>query len=283
MRIASILCLCVLCSCEFFRPKETISEPPVARSMDSYLEKSDLIGISPKGMNPSDSAKLIEKYVADWTKKQLMISRALETVDLNEAEIERKVLDYRYALIVHSFEKKYINQHLNNIVSDEDIATYYSEKADNFLLRQTIVKCIFAKVPNTAPNVRQFRRNFREYPNSNTEDIKNYINQFANKSFLDDSTWIILDELILGTPLEQVDNKNQFFSKNSYSETNDKEFIYFVKIFDYKISNEISPLEFIKDDIVNIIINKRKIALKKKLEDEVYEDAKQNKLFEVYR
>ncbi|MFT7029935.1 MAG: hypothetical protein ACJA2C_001329 [Marinoscillum sp.] len=251
--------------------------------MDSYLEKSDLTGIASKGMNPSDSAKLIEKYVDDWTKKQLMISRALETVDLNEAEIERKVLDYRYALIVHSFEKKYINQHLNNVVSDEDIATYYSEKADNFLLRQTIVKCIFAKVPKDAPNVRQFRRNFREYPNSNTEDIKNYINQFANKSFLDDSTWIILDELILGTPLEQVENKNQLFSKNSYSETNDKEFIYFVKIFDYKISNEISPLEFIKDDIVNIIINKRKIALKKKLEDEVYEDAKQNKLFEVYR
>jgi hypothetical protein len=283
MRFASILCLCILSGCEFFRPKEIISEPPVARSMDSYLEKSDLMGIASKGMNPSDSAKLIEKYVDDWTKKQLMISRALETVDLNEAEIERKVLDYRYALIVHSFEKKYINQHLNNVVSDEDIATYYSEKADNFLLRQTIVKCIFAKVPKDAPNVRQFRRNFREYPNSNTEDIKNYINQFANKSFLDDSTWIILDELILGTPLEQVENKNQLFSKNSYSETNDKEFIYFVKIFDYKISNEISPLEFIKDDIVNIIINKRKIALKKKLEDEVYEDAKQNKLFEVYR
>jgi hypothetical protein len=283
MKYGWIIILAFSYGCEFFKPKETATEAPIARSMESYLYPSDLDGLFPANISSDDSTKLAEKYIEDWIKKQLMISRSSQAVDFNEAEIERKVLDYRYALMVHSFEKKYITQNLDREVSTEQVTNYYNGKADNFLLKQNIVKCIFAQVPKNAPNLAQFRRNFRAHPEGNLEDLKSYVSQFATKSYLEDTTWIIFDELILGTPLETLENKNQFLSKNKYSETTNEENIYFLNIFDFKISDEISPLEFIREDIKNIIINKRKIALKKELEEKIYDESKEQHLFEIYR
>ncbi len=283
MKHAWLLMLLLSSGCEFFTPKETQEEEPIAKSMTNYLYLSDLDGLFSSNLTFEDSTKLAEKYIEDWTRKQLMISKSSEAVDFSEAEIERKVLDYRYALMVHAFEKKFIEKNLNREVNEEAILTYYEEKQDNFLLRQNIVKCIFAKIPQSAPNIRQFRRNFREYPKGNLSNLESYVSQFSVKSYLEDSTWLIFDELIMGTPLEKLERKDQFISKNTYSETNDDDYTYFIKILEFKISNEISPLEFIRDDISNIILNKRKIALKKELEDQIYEDAKQKNLFEIYR
>jgi peptidyl-prolyl cis-trans isomerase SurA len=58
--------------------------------------------------------------------------------------------------------------------------------------------------------------------------------------------------------------------------------LYFLKIDAYKISDNVSPLEFVKHDIKNIILNKRKVELAKKLEDDVYENAAKRKDFEVF-
>lgn len=280
--------LIVVSACEFFKPKEVSTEQPIAKALDKYLYPSDLEGLIPTNISATDSlkladsTKLAEKYVQDWIKKQLMISRSSEAIDYNEAEIERKVLDYRYALIVHSYVKQYINKNLNTEVSNDDINDYYQDKSDNFLLKQNIIKCLFVQTPKDSPNLNQFRRNFRAFPDGNTDDLYSYIRQFATKSFVEDTTWIIFDELIYGTPLETLQDKKEFLTRNSYSETSNDEYIFFLKIFDYKISNEISPLEFIREDIENIIINKRKLTLKKELEEKIYEEADKQNEFEIF-
>ncbi|WP_258102658.1 peptidyl-prolyl cis-trans isomerase [Marinoscillum sp. MHG1-6] len=281
MRFTPLLII-LLVSCEFFRPKETITELPIAHANDQYLYGSDLDGLFPANVSAADSAKLAAKYIDDWVRKQMMISKSTQFIDLNEAEIERKVLDYRYALIVHSYIKGYIDENLNEEVSDEEINKYYEEKSDNFLLKQSIVKCSFVQVPKTAARISTFRRDWRSYPTDNVDEVKSYISQFASKSYIEDSSWVFFDDVIYGTPLETLTNKDQFLSRTKSSETSNDTHIFFLKIFDFKASNEISPLEFIREDIVNIIINKRKIALQKELEEKIYEEAKQQGLFEVF-
>ena len=283
MRIAILGFILLLGSCEFFKPKQEVGEVPIAKAVDNYLYPSDLEGLLPQNISADDSTKLVERYIEDWIEKQLMIFRSSQVVDYNEAEIERKVLDYRYALIVHNFEKQYIQRNLNTEVSQEDIEKYYQEKSDNFLLKQNIIRCIYAQVPTNAPDLNQFRRNFRAYPESNLEDIRAYCSRFSIKSFLEDSLWVIFDDVIIGTPLESIQNKTDFLSRHTYSETTRDDQIHFLKIFDFKISDEISPLEFIKEDIKSIIINKRKLTLKKELEEKIYNEAREEKLFEIYR
>ena len=277
-----IALLLYLTGCEYLRPQETKQQVPVARAGESFLYKEDLAGLAPKNVTNEDSTNLAEKYIDDWIKKQLIVDKARAEIAINEAEIERKVLDYRYALISHEFEKLYINSHLNTQVSQEEIEAYYEERSDNFVLKQNIIKCLFVQVPKTAPALNQLRRNLRSYPNTNKSDIEDYTYQYGIKSFLDDSSWVNFDELIINTPLKEINSRIQFLQQTTFSETSDENYVYYIKILDYKISDQISPLEFIREDIENIIINKRKLALKKELEKAVYDEAISKNSFEIY-
>ena len=270
-------------SCDYLNKKQTPSSLPIARVGDNYLYGEDIAKDMPLGLSISDSGRLVDKYVNDWVKKQLLIIKANEELSINAINIDRKVEDYRYALIMHEFEKIYIGSHLNTEVTQEEIESYYHERSDNFLLKQNIVRCIFAKIPSSAPDIFQIRRNIRNYPNTDIEDIKNYCYQFADLSFLDDSVWIGLDELVVNTPLAALQNKTQFLDKTVYSETRDESYIYLFRMVEYKISDQIAPLEYVKEDIENIIINKRKLALKKDLHEMIYEEALKTKKFEIYR
>jgi len=69
---------------------------------------------------------------------------------------------------------------------------------------------------------------------------------------------------------------------NPFHETNDSEFLYFLKVDAYQISDNVSPLEFVREDVKNIILNKRKVELARELEEKVYENATLQKDFEVF-
>ncbi|MBV6647092.1 MAG: peptidyl-prolyl cis-trans isomerase [Cyclobacteriaceae bacterium] len=272
----------VLLGCEYFQPKSEISFAAVARAGEAFLYQDELAANIPSNIRGEDSARLADKYVLDWIKKRLIVDKANAEINFDGSKIDRKVRDYRHGLIVHEFEKFYINAHLDVAVDSSEIAQYYSEWSQNFLLKQNIIKCIFAQLPKNSPDLRTFRRNFRAYPGSNKDDIQDYLYQFAIKSFTDDSVWVNFDELIVNTPLKDITNRKQYLAKTKYSETSDPDYIYFLKILDFKISDEISPLEFIREDIENIIINRRKIALKKELEQAIYEEARKNSTFEIF-
>ena len=57
---------------------------------------------------------------------------------------------------------------------------------------------------------------------------------------------------------------------------------YFVNIKGFKIRNSLSPLGFEKENIKNIILNKRKLQLINKMIEDVYNDAANTNKIEIY-
>jgi hypothetical protein len=94
---------------------------------------------------------------------------------------------------------------------------------------------------------------------------------------------MVFDELVRNSPLAEIPNKIQFLRATPYYETSDDNYLYYFKADEYRISDNVSPLEFVKDDIKNIILNKRKVELAQKLEDDVYRQAAEQKEFEIIR
>lgn len=256
---------------------------PVARVYDNYLYQEDLEGIVDGSANTEDSADIMGRYVDSWIRKQLLITEAASQIDFDEAELERKILDYRYALMVYEFEKNYVNQRVDPEVSPEEIRAYYNENKDNFELKQNIIKGIFAKVPKEAPRTGRLKNLFQsDLDEKVREEIKSYCLSFAASYSLDDSVWYDFEDVIKNTPLVSIPNKVQFLRSNDFIETSDDIYVYFVRVMDYKITDQISPLEFVSDDIVQIIRNKRKVALTQKLKDDIYKEASENNDFEIY-
>lgn len=95
-------------SCDLFKMKNEEEDPDnliIATVGNANLYHTDIDHLS-KEMSPDlDSAELVNRYIQSWVKKQLVIKEASQNLTINEAEINRKLLDYRYALIAYEYEK----------------------------------------------------------------------------------------------------------------------------------------------------------------------------------
>src|SRR6478752_1000113 len=130
-----------LSSCDLIRMKkdQTIdgqARQPVARASEVYLYRDELVGITPPGTAPEDSSARAEAYVNSWIRKQLLIQEAARKIDINEAEVERKILDYRFSLIAYEYQSFYVKQNLDTAIAKEEIDRYYKDNIDNFILKQ---------------------------------------------------------------------------------------------------------------------------------------------------
>jgi len=254
----------------------------VARVHNSLLYLDELAGIIPAGATADDSIARVTAYVNSWIRKQLVIHEATKNIDINEAEVERKVLDYRYSLIGYEYQNYYIQKNLNDSVSDKEIQEYYDSRKDNFILKQNIVQGTYIKVPKEAPRTKRVKDLMYSRKEKDVAELRSYCLSFSAAYHLADSSWIEFDKLVVNSPLAEIPNKVQFLRSYNYFETSDTEFLYFLKIDAYKMSDNVSPLEFVKQDIKNIILNKRKVELARKLEDEVYENAAKQNDFEIF-
>jgi hypothetical protein len=262
-------------SCDLIKMKrddkdEDDSRKQVARVSNTYLYQDELIGIIPPGTIKQDSISRVEAFVNSWIRKQLLIQEASKKIDINEAEVERKILDYRYSIIAYEYQAYYIRQHLDTVI-------------DNFILKQNIVRATFLKVPKNAPRTKKIKDLVLSGRDKDENELKSYCLSFSAAYHISDSSWMIFDELVRNSPLAEIPNKIQFLRANRYYETSDDSYLYYFKVEEYRISDNVSPLEFVKDDIKNIILNKRKVELAQKLEDDVYKQAAEQKEFEIIR
>jgi hypothetical protein len=289
MRIGRFLILIgflILLGCDLIKMKKDHAESdgtrqPVARVNNAYLYKDELSGIVNTVVNKDDSAGLVEAYIDSWIRKQLLIQEASKKININEAELERKILDYRYSLIAYEYQSHYVKQHLDTVVAAEEIEKYYKNNIDNFILKQNIVRATYIKVPKNAPNTKKIKDWIFSTNEKDEKELKTYCLSFSLAYHLADSSWMIFDELVRNSPLAEIPNKVQFLKSNPYYEVEDDNYLYYLKVVEYRISDNVSPLEFVRDEITNIILNKRKVELAKKLEDEVYNDALEKEEFEI--
>ncbi len=291
-RILALLCMVSLCafnsSCDFIKMKddaksEEEDRKPVARVSTTYLYQDELLGIVPPGTLKQDSISRAEAFINSWIRKQLLIQEASKKIDINEAEIERKILDYRYSLIAYEYQTYVIKQKLDTVVSNSEIESYYKTNIDNFVLKQNIVRATFIKVPKNAPRTKKIKELIFSNREKEEKELKSYCLSFSAAYHISDSTWMVFDELVRNSPLAEIPNKIQFLRDNHYYETSDDNYLYFFKADEYRISDNVSPLEFVKDDIRNIILNKRKVELAQQLENDVYNQGVAQNEFEIIR
>ena len=278
----------ILVSCEMIQIKETVEinqeNKALARVKDKYLYQSDVAGIVSRDAGAIDSANTVKRYIQNWVRKQLMISEAESSIEYDQAEIQRKMLDYRYALLVYEFEKLYINKNLNTEVSEEAIQEYYNQNKDKFKLKSNIVRGSFLQLPLESNKKNELKKLMNSRREKDQTRLRAQSLRFSTKSHLEDTIWFSYDDMFQHTPFYNQTNRVQFLKENEGKiiETTDDNFVYLFKIEEFKIQDETSPVEFVKDEIRNIIINKRKTELAAQLEEKIYNGAVNNKEFEIY-
>src|ERR1043165_2158528 len=192
----------------------------VARADKEYLYLDDLKDLVPPGTPAKDSAELMRKYIETWIRESLVIQKAEANLAEEQKNVEKQLKDYRNSLITYAYEKELVKQKLDTIVSDAEIEEYYNNNQADFELKDNIIKVIYVKVDKKAPGIDKLKKWYRSDNMKDREQLASYCHQFAANFFLDDSSWLLFDDLSKEIPI-QAYNKELFLQNNRFVEVDD--------------------------------------------------------------
>jgi hypothetical protein len=268
----------VLMSCNSKKTSKVIAK---VKTQELYL--TDLQGALPKGTSKADSTIFAERFIDSWIRKQLLFLNAKENTKTDETEINRKVEDYKYALLTYEFEKQYLSKKLTSNITDKEIQEFYDKNKQEFELRQNIIQAFLVKVPLSVAGGTTLKNLMNSTKKEDLETLSKYCSQKAVSYTLSDSTWVDFEQLTEQTPFRQIPNKVDFLKNNRFVEMRDSSYSYYLKIKDFKISEQTSPLEFVKERIKSMILSQRKTMIIQELETELYKKAQENKQIEIIK
>jgi hypothetical protein len=274
-----IFLLIFLCSCNYFFKKK--SERILARAYDDYLYESDLKGVIVPGVSKEDSATLAQNFIDAWVRQKLLIRQAQNNLTEQQLDFSIQLENYRNSLTIFRYEQELVAQKLDTIVTEDEISRYYAENQRNFLLKENIVQLQYVKLPIRSKNIQQFKRLLVSDASEDKTKLSELAEKYAEDYFLDEQNWLLLNDILAQIPIRTY-NQEEFLRTHQVVEVQDSAFDYIIRFRDFKIKDNISPLDFEKERIRNIILNKRKMDLISKMNQDVYDAALKAKDFEVY-
>lgn len=260
---------------------KTNNEEPLAMVHDKYLYKSDLKGLFASNISKDDSVVIARNYVNEWIKKQLLVKKAELNLSDESKDIEKEIEDYRSSLLIFKYQQELIKQKLDTVITDEEIESYYNEYSANFVLNHNIVKVLYLKISKEAPEIEKVKWWYKSNSTENKNKLEEYCYQYATKFDDFNNEWIPFNNILIELPLK-VDDQERLLRYQSYIETEDDLFHYFVKINEYSLKSTVQPLEYAHIKIKSIILNKRKFTFLEELENSVFNDALNHNEFIIY-
>ena len=183
--------------------------------------------------------------------------------------------------MIYEYENELVNQKLDTLVSDEEIENYYAANQQNFLLKENIVQMQYVKLPLKSQYVRQFKKLLYSDASEDKTQLSELAEKYASDYFLDDQNWLLFNDVLKQIPIKTY-NQEEFLQNHHNLEAQDSLNYYIVRFKNFKIKQNISPLNFEMERIRNIILNKRKMEMINKMLQDVYEKALKKRDFEIY-
>lgn len=260
------------------------SDKVIAKVHSAYLYERDLEEMFPKletGLNVDDSIMLRNSYIKNWIQNRLIFHKALQSLSNEQKNKDRELEQYYHSLIRYEYEKELVHQLLDSNISEREINQFYKTNIEKFDLKRNIVRIIYIKLPENAPDLNKVRLLYVSGAVEDFDDLHKYSVQNALEYSLYDTDWVYFDEVLKTLPL-QVNNQEEFLKNTGNIEINHNGSIYLINILDFRLINQRSPVELEKNLIKNIILNKRKAAIVRELEKKVMRDGIENNHYQIY-
>lgn len=277
-----IILLCfVFTSCSYFKPEE--KPEAVARVGESYLYKSDLVDLVSEGTSKEDSITIVRNFIDRWATQKLLIKAAEINIDKEQQEVFDKLIQqYKVDLYTKAYLEEIVKREVDTLVSENEITTYYKENRENFRTNGTLIRLRYINLPKDHPKFDLIKSKFFDTKKSDQAFWETYQLQFKS-SALNDSVWVEMNQIYRKLPFITPENREEFIVEGKSIQQPDSLTVYFVKIRNVIDKNEISPFDYVKPTIKELIINKRKLDLIKKFEKEITDDAIKNNKYEIYQ
>ncbi len=253
----------------------------VAKAFDKVLYLAEIESLFGPNMTREDSVMIEKGYIDGWLRKQVLLHYAEKDGVGSSDDINKKVEDFRQDLLSFEYRKKIISEQLDTNISLQETEDYYDSHPENFELKQNIIRCVFIKMPIALENKHNYWNKFKksgteEYASIAIEALKN-----KGSAYMEKDVWLAFDDILKVVPINTYSQEN-FINNNRIFKIDEPDFVWFINILDFRIKENISPFEFVEKNIYQILLNKRKVELLNKFENDLVNKAGEDKEIEIY-
>tara|TARA_R110000796_G_scaffold104102_1_gene213794 strand:- start:182475 stop:183299 length:825 start_codon:yes stop_codon:yes gene_type:complete len=268
-------------SCGYVWKKEE-DKVPLARVGTSYLYKEDINALLKDNISKEDSASFVTNYINNWATKQLLLSKS--KINLPEEQLKefnQLIENYKTDLYTRAYKEALVSKSEDTIISDKELSDFYDIEKENFKLNEKLVKLRFIELSNQFLNKEDVEERLNRFNAKDLKFLDSIGIQFKKLNF-NDSIWVKASRVINEIPPLTFENEDRYLKKSQFFELQDSLGVYLAKVTDVLYPNDTSPLSFIKPSIKQVLLNRRRLELIRKLETEIIDDAIKDKEFEVY-
>lgn len=275
----TIISLIVLYSCDYINQDNL--DTPIARVNDSYLYQKDIKNLIFENTSKDDSTLIVTNFINRWATKQLLIDQSIINLTQEKQDAYNELVNqYKTDLYIEAYKSSIVAKRLDSIITIEELEKFYNQNKENFKLNDDLLKIRYIHIDENFSNTKELVEKFKRFDSIDKNELTNLSIKF--KAFnLNDSIWI-KNDLLIGVLPVLKQNNNQLLKKTNFTQLQDSLGVYLVQIEAVLKTNDIAPLSYVKPTIEQIVINKRKQEILKKIEKEITIDAIKNKNFELF-
>lgn len=237
---------------------------------DQKLKKSEVMSTLPKDISTTDSALLVNNYTESWIKHRLLLQKAELNVG-NNPEIRELVDKYKEQLLIENYLRLLVERKAEINPTEEQVAAFYEEHKDNYILPENLVKGVFVVIPLDASN-KDILYSLLKADETDNTTIEAYCLQNAAKVDFFTEDWLAFRLIKKHLP-ELTKSEKRVLSDRHFYEDQDSLFQYILKIDDHKTQGETAPLSYVYEELEEFLLNSNKVSYLQKMEEDLYQDA----------
>ena len=273
--ILSILTICSIIACD-----SNTSGKVIARAFGNELYDTDIADLISDDASYGDSVFFTKEFINIWVSKQVLLNEAEHILDAQEKDKSKELEAYKHDLLSYELINKLVRQEIDTTFSDEELELYYEDNKNEFELTQNIIKLIFYKVPLNSKNLDLLWSSFRANDQSIYPTLLSLSKRGGNY-YENGNSWLFFDDILKEIPINTY-NQEHYLNNHKYIRIIEGDFIYFIKINDFKTRSMLSPFVLEKRRIKEILLNKRQQELQRSIESNLLEKAYSNNHIQLF-
>lgn len=235
------------------------------------LYESEVLKNMPTGLSPADSIALVNDFIDNWVREQLILHEAEKRLSPREKNFDRQLEEYRNNLLINTYFNKIISDTANVNITDEDLEAFMRSFDKRYTIEKEIVKVNYVKLPKKSPLVEVVKGILfdKERRVEEKEPLMVLLGD-SIEYLLDDEAWLYLDDIQNEV---SFDFSQEDVAQHKCIEKEIGDYHYLLVILDYKNQRSVSETNEEKAAARMMLLNQRKQQVIKQHVDQLYEKA----------
>ncbi len=244
------------------------------------LSRQEMEKEMPSALERDDSVKFARNYIRNWIGTHLIEEIAVKNIDMTE--IDRMVENYRRELVIWEYRRQMYDQNASSEIPEDSVANYYRNHKEQFKIQRPLVKGIYIKIRENAPNLSKLRKWYRSKKSGDIEKLEKYgLTGAIHYDYFRDK-WIDWEQIESKIPYDFGNDADAFLKTHSNVETSSGGYLYLLDITEYLPTNSVMPFDVAKSLIQEQLLNQNKLQYERQLDKELFDKALEDGKIEIF-